>query len=39
MYVCTIIVENDKGESRPLTFEANKKWYQEEYLRMLERKI
>lgn len=35
MYVSTIIVENDKGEIRPLTSEANKKWYQEEYLRMV----
>ena len=33
-YVSTIIVENDKGESRPLTNEANKRWYQEEYQRI-----
>jgi hypothetical protein len=39
MYVSTILAENDKGESRPLTSEANKKWYQEEYLRMLGLKI
>jgi hypothetical protein len=39
MYVSTIIAENDKGETRPLTSEANKKWYQEEYLRMLGLKI
>ncbi|WP_281238995.1 hypothetical protein [Flavobacterium praedii] len=34
MYVSTIIAENDEDEARPLTNEANKKWYQEEYLRM-----
>jgi hypothetical protein len=39
MHVSTIIAENDKGEIRPLTSEANKKWYQEEYLRMLGLKI
>lgn len=27
MYVSTIIAENDKGETRPLTSDANKKWY------------
>lgn len=35
MYVSTIIVENDKDETRPLTSEENKKWYHEEYLRMV----
>ncbi len=34
MYVSTIIVENDEGETRPLTSEANKKWYEEEYQRI-----
>ena len=32
MHVSTIIAENDKGETRTLTSEANKKWYQPEYL-------
>jgi hypothetical protein len=39
MHVSTIIAENDKGETRTLTSEANKKWFQEEYLRMLGIKI
>ncbi|WP_326935333.1 hypothetical protein [Flavobacterium sp. PL11] len=34
IYVSTIIAENDQGETRPLTSEANKKWYEEECLRM-----
>jgi hypothetical protein len=35
MHLSTIVAEKDKGETRPLTSEANKKWYQEESLRML----
>ncbi|MDG2432729.1 hypothetical protein [Flavobacterium sp.] len=34
MHVSTIIAQNDKGETRPLTSEANKKWYEDECLRM-----
>lgn len=35
MLVSTIIEETDKGYTKPLTSDANKKHYQEEYLRMV----